>query len=198
MPTTALEITQESVGNAKGDARVIQLNPKSDFPDSFPSVDQTSYSGNTATVPKTYTADSYSDYDYSLLAFPRIYRDEPKKSEIALRVIRTQYSKELIEDLKWLADNHEIDDNNSMPYISDLLTVMKKYFDNFFHDPFSSFLIALFDGLAHDKTYLSINKTAYQNISYYIEVLNNQDLDYKKIDKYISKLEDLGINITPY
>lgn len=199
MPTTSIaEQERESVGNIQREAKIIPLNPIPEFPGSFHPHEQLQYSGHTATAKKLESAESFEDENYSYLSIPKTLREEKIVSDLALRVIRTQYSKDLIEDLRWLAENHEISDSSSMPYLSDLFILMKKYFDDFFHDPFSSFLGALYDGLIHDDTYLTLTKTKYQSILNFIEALNNQDLDYKKIDKYISKLDDIGLNVTPY
>ncbi|HPR74079.1 MAG TPA: hypothetical protein PLX41_10510 [Bacteroidales bacterium] len=196
--TSTSDLDSESVGNTRGDAKIIPINQKPESSDLSYSLDQTSYSGHTATAKKLESAESFKDEDLTFLYIPKSHYEEKRRSDIALRVIRTQFSKDLICDLQWLAENHEDADSNSMPYISNLLLLLKEYFDNYFHDPFSSFLSALYDGLIHDSTYLSLTKNSYQRILDYIETLNNQDLDYKKIDKYISKLDDLGINVTPY
>jgi hypothetical protein len=198
MSTTAVKNIDESEIHSQGEAKVIRLNPKFDYPDSLNSFGQTSNVDSTTSSLKLFSSDSYTDEDYTILALPKTLLQRPQASELASKVIRTQYSKELIANLRWLAENHEINDPLSIPYISDLLSLMKKYFDNFFHDPFSSFLLALYDGLTHNQAYLSLGKNVYENILRYIEALNNQDLDYKKIDSYIFKLEENGLNITPY
>lgn len=198
MSTTTLEDIKEAEVNSQGKGKIIPFFPKVNNPESIGSTGQISYHDHTATATKLFPSESYTDDEYEFLAIPKQLQEPKQRSQLALKVIRTHYSKELIINLEWLAVNHEPNNPTSIPYISALLSLMKEYFDNFFHDPFSSFLIALYDGLTHNNEYLNLENTSYRKLFDFVKALNNQELDYKRIDKYIFKLEELGINITPY
>lgn len=119
-------------------------------------------------------------------------------SSQALKIFRTHFSKEIITQLDWLAKNHNIDETSSIPAISILLNLIKEYFEKYSEDPFSSFLVALYDGLTENHSYLSIERDKYNKILGLVKTMNNQSLDFKKIDKCIFKLEELGLNTLPY
>jgi len=124
--------------------------------------------------------------------------EKKKSSSFSQKVIRTHYAKNLIENFEWLIEHHEKETPLCIPYISSILNLITEFADKNFDDPFSSFLLALYDGLANEDYYLIIDREGYKRICSYIKVLNNKELDYKEVDKYIFKLEEIGLNITPY
>lgn len=139
-----------------------------------------------------------SEDDLNIFPISSLEFKRKGKTQTTIKILRTHYSKDIIECLDWLTKNHEVDSPNSIPYISSLLNLIKDYANRVFEDQFSSFLLALYDGLIDDDKYLRIEKEVYKKIMSYITILNNQDLDYKKVDKFIFKLEEIGLNITPY
>jgi hypothetical protein len=126
------------------------------------------------------------------------YRSEEEKSEKAIKIIRTFYTKKIIKSLAWLAENHE-STIDSISSIQEILETSKKYFEEHFEDPYSSFLSALYDSLSFNDCWIKLEKPAFSAITKIITNLNNQsNLTYEKIDRNINELEKLGLDTTPY
>jgi hypothetical protein len=137
--------------------------------------------------------------DFEYLYLPHLKgKKKPIRSNFAISVVRTHFNEKLINDLDWLAQNHEEDSHTSFPYVSSLLCNLKEYSDSYSDDIYCSFLLALYDSLIHENSYLSISSAAYSKVLKMIEFLNNKTLDYGIVDKYIFKLEEAGFNVTPY
>jgi hypothetical protein len=99
---------------------------------------------------------------------------------------------------RWLSQNHETP-MDSTPYIQPLLENLKKYKDDHFADPFSSFISALYDALVFNNSWVNLKKEQFALlIEIMIPLNNNPKLDYDKIDKAINKLEKLGLDSTPF
>ena len=147
------------------------------------------------------TQDSYGSIDESvnklkILLVPD-YEIE-KKSQSAQKIVRTFYTKKINESLEWLSQNHETP-MGSTPYIQPLLENLKKYKDDHFADPFSSFISALYDALVFNNSWVNLKKEQFALlIEIMIPLNNNPKLDYDKIDKAINKLEKLGLDSTPF
>ncbi|MCK4446077.1 MAG: hypothetical protein KAW56_03240 [Candidatus Marinimicrobia bacterium] len=121
-----------------------------------------------------------------------------KKSQTAISIMRTFYTKKINESLKWLSQNHETP-LESTHYIQPLLENLKKYKEDYFEDPFSSFLSALYDSLVFNDSWINLKKGQFsQLIKIIIPLNNNPKLDYENIDKAINKLEKLGLDTTPF
>lgn len=123
---------------------------------------------------------------------------EKKRTIVATSIIRTYYTNKIIYTLDWLTENHN-SSMDSLPYIQELFRNLNEYKEQYFEDPFSSFISALYDGLVFDNKWIDISKENYKKITKIIKLLNNnKNLDYNKIDKSINELEKMGIDTTPY
>lgn len=121
-----------------------------------------------------------------------------EKSQTATSIIRTFYTNKINESLEWLSKNHEAP-IESTPYIQPLLENIKEYKDDYFEDPFSSFLSALYDSLVFNNSWINLKKGQFaQLIKIMIPLNNNPKLDYENIDKAINQLEILGLDTTPF
>jgi len=128
----------------------------------------------------------------------RISKKQRPPSRKAIRVLRTECSKQLISILIWFEENHSTENLSTAIYFNKLSRTIHDYVETTFHDPFSGFIMAMFDGLAHDHIWIETNKETYSKLAKMIKVISNQELDYKKVDKYIVKLNDIGLNVLPY
>lgn len=171
---------------------------------------ETSYDGNGYNIIPSHSINtleekkpqpSYGSIDESVNKFniPLAPNYEIEKtSQIAQKIERTFYTKKICESLKWLSQNHETP-MASTPYIQLLLENLKMYKDDYFEDPFSSFISALYDALVFNNSWINIKKEQFtQLIEIIIPLNNNSDLDYDNIDKAINKLEKLGLDSTPF
>lgn len=144
---------------------------------------------------------SYSSIDESVNILKIPLADDygiEKKSQIAINIIRTFYTKKIYESLEWLSKNHETP-IDSTPYIQLLLENLKNYKDDHFADSYSSFLSALYDALVFNDSWMNLKKEQFaQLIKIIIPLNNNPKLDYDTIDKAINKLEKLGLDSTPF
>jgi len=121
-----------------------------------------------------------------------------KKSQTAISIIRTFYTKKIKESLEWLSKNHETP-MDSAPYIQPLFENLKKYKDDHFQDPYSSFISALYDALVFNDSWMKLEKQQFgQILTILIQLNNNRKLNYDTIDKTINKLEKLGLDTTPF
>ncbi len=121
-----------------------------------------------------------------------------EKSESAVRIVRTFYTKKINASLEWLSMNHETA-MSSTPYIQPLLENLKEYRDEHFTDAYSSFLSALYDALAGDDSWVKLRREDFAEIMKIVTSLNNRrKLDYDTIDKAINELEELGLDSTPF
>jgi hypothetical protein len=198
MTFTSLEYTDIVDKRFHSGEKIIDFTFPEDTLDSYSSSPRFPFDEKTSLATKLYQKDSLSDDEFSLLSIPKQQKETKQKSVLALRIIRTHYTKEILSNLEWLSENHEINNPLSIPYISEILKFISEYSNKHFDDPFSSFLLALYDGLSFNNNYLLIEDVVYKRIYELILALNDQELDYSKIDKYILKLDELGINITPY
>lgn len=199
MTTTSVGYAEENEISSQKRGKIVNLIPQSSHGlDILSATEQLPFNEHSSLATSLYETDSFIEGSNKHLIIPRYSDQTQKKSELALKVFRTHYSKRLISNLEWLSENHEINSPLSIPYVSTILILIREYCDSHFDDPYSSFLLALFDGLTINESYLSINNSQYNRILEYLKVLNDQELTYKKIDKYILKLEEIGLNITPY
>ena len=144
---------------------------------------------------------SYSSQDekYNLFKLPLVseYGIE-KRGQTAISIVRTFYTNKINESLQWLSKNHE-KPLESTHYIQPLLENLKKYKEDYFEDPFSSFISALYDSLVFNDSWINLKKGQFsQLIKIIIPLNNNPKLDYENIDKAINKLEKLGLDTTPF
>lgn len=66
-------------------------------------------------------------------------------------------------------------------------------------DPFSGYLIALFDGLSTNDAWIQLDRLTYKQILKQINSLKDREFkDYSDIDKEIIRLEGFGVNTTPF
>ncbi len=148
--------------------------------ESQPSYDSIDKSANVLEIPLA------SDYEIE------------KKRQHFQKIARTFYTKKICDSLEWLSQNHETP-MDSTPYIQQLLENLKMYKDDYFTDPFSSFISALYDSLVFNDSWINLKKEQFvQLINIIIPLNNNPKLDYDKIDKAINKLEELGLDSTPF
>ncbi len=119
-------------------------------------------------------------------------------SKLSQKIYRTHYSKEIISSIEWLTENHISNEPLSINCIAKLLLDIKEFINDSPRDPFGSFLLALYDGLSYKESWLSLEKNSYKQIGKFLKDMTNQELNYKKVDKYISKLDKLGLNVLPY
>lgn len=146
---------------------------------------------------------SYSSVDnvYYPFAFNAMYNQqiqEEERTDKAISVIRTHYSSMLVDSLNKIVQ-HSDPVQNALPYIQELLKNLSTYKEKYYEDPFSSFISALYDGLVFEDSWTKVDKKNYSKISQLIKSLNNnKHLDYEKIDKCISALEEIGLDTTPY
>jgi hypothetical protein len=156
---------------------------------------------DTYTEEKNELQTSYSSLNREIDSiFPeQVLHDSSNKSKQARRIIRTTFTKKMFVSLKWLSDNHEMSDTDSIPYMQQFFEILKKYYEGHFEDPYSSFLTALYDALAYNDAWINLKKDDFKSIGNLMKGLNNQpNLDYDKIDKAINKLEKLGLDTTPF
>ncbi len=195
MPTTS-SIFDQAAESGESGGRLINFSDRAKDSTYIGSGSGVSYSDSTTLATKLQFDEEEIKKSYS----PTVNRSSgiKKRSPLSRKIIRTHYAKELIVNLDWLSEYHEADTPLCIPYISSILNLITKFADENFDDPFSSFLLALYDGLRNEDSYLVIEKEVYKRICSYVKVLNNKELDYKLVDKYIFKLEKSGLNITPY
>jgi len=121
-----------------------------------------------------------------------------KKSQTARIIKRTFYTKKINESLTWLSKNHELS-IDSTHYVQLLLENLKKYKEDYFEDPYSSFLSALYDALVFKDSWIKLKKEHFiELIKIIIPLNNNPKLDYDTVDKAINKIEKLGLDTTPF
>lgn len=133
----------------------------------------------------------------SVITFPSYYEIK-EKSESAVRIVRTFYTKKINASLEWLSTNHKTP-MSSTPYIQPLLDNLKKYRDEHFVDPYSSFLSALYDALVSDDSWMKLKREDFAElIKIIIPLSNRRQLGYDTIDKAINELEKLGLDSTPF
>jgi hypothetical protein len=138
-----------------------------------------------------------NDFDYLFLPHLK-EKQQPTRSNLAISIVRTHFNEKFIDDLIWLSENHAENTHDSFPYLSSFLNNVKDYVSEYKDDIYCSFLLALYDSLINDDSYLSVSSKVYSQILKMIKFLNNKTLDYNLIDKYIFKLDEIGLNITPY
>ena len=119
-------------------------------------------------------------------------------SKLSQRIYRTHYTKEIISSIQWLTENHSTNEPVSINCVASLLLNIKEFINDSPRDPFGAFLLALYDGLSYKNSWLKLEKDSYKQIGKFLTDMTNQELDYKKVDKYISKLDKLGLNVLPY
>ena len=119
-------------------------------------------------------------------------------SILSQKIHRVYYTKQILSCLDWLSENHLKDEPSSFNYISKLLINIKDFIRDSPGDPYSGFLLAVYDGLSVENFWLNAESNVFEKIGKYLKELNNQELTYKKVDKYIHKLELLGLNVLPY
>lgn len=150
---------------------------------------------------RSFDLDSFSDFENSkrvessIEFYPGSYLE---LSELAQRIFRTHFSKKALKLLKWLAENHREGSSNSASHVSKLLNLILEYSDKYYSDPFSSFLLALYDSLSFEDNWINLPSTSYSEIQKIITKANDQVQDFDKADKFISKLENLGLNTLPF
>lgn len=113
-------------------------------------------------------------------------------------IIRKRYTDKIISSLKWLSDNHETS-VDSIPHVHVLLEDLKEYKDKYFTHPYSSFISALYDALVFDDSWTRLKKWQFERICEIIISLNAiKETNYKDIDIAINKLEEIGLDTTPF
>lgn len=129
---------------------------------------------------------------------PNIRIIEEKMTIRATTIIRTHYTSKIIQALDYLSEN-QTGEEDSLPQMYNLFKNLKIYTEEYFSDPFASFLSALYDGLVFEDFWQLIKPETYKRIAEIVKSLNNNsNLDYEKIDKKIDELEKLGIDTTPF
>lgn len=143
------------------------------------------------------TTDSKDD----LSSFSHLSYETPvKRSVKSTRIIRTIFTKKILDSIQWLSSHHDNESAiDSIPYVQFLLENLKLYEDNYFDDPYSSFLSALYDALVFNEAWIKLTKETFGGIhKILIPLNNNPGLTYDKVDKAICNLEKLGLDTTPF
>ena len=150
----------------------------------------------------TYSVNDIREGIFSLKSEITNYADNlviKTKSPTAQRIIRTHFLTEILNTIKWISENHEPKNPLTANHISILFENILLTFKKNNDDPFSSYLIALYDGLAFENRWIDIDKNIFKKILQQVQNLGDREFkDYKIIDKEILKLESWGINTTPY
>ncbi len=145
-------------------------------------------------------SDIYKSNIPSLLSFES-YQNEYVATESnneTENVLRTHYSRKIIESLEWLYSNH-ISALDSIPYIQTLLETLKNYSDRYYADPFASFTSALYDALIFQDKWAEVKKEVFGSlVNIIIPLSNNKNLNYATVDKAINKIDKLGLDTTPF
>lgn len=120
------------------------------------------------------------------------------KSHTAIIIERTFYTKKMNESIEWLSENHK-SPIESTPHIQRLLANLKIYKEDYFDDPYSSFISALYDALVFNDSWINLEKEHYKELKkIMIQINNKSNLNYDAIDKAINKIEKLGLDSTPF
>lgn len=105
----------------------------------------------------------------------------------------------MLDAIEWLSAYHEPSNIDSIPYMQYLFENIKRFFSEHFDDPYSAFLTALYDALSYDNSWIHLTKEDFTQIGNLMIDLNNQpNLNYDRIDKTINKLEKMGLDTTPF
>ena len=76
---------------------------------------------------------------------------------------------------------------------------LKVYIEKGVVSPYSSFLMAVYDALFYNDSWRSLTEDNFILIDDLMKTLNNQpDLNYEEVDKAINKLEEIGLDVTPF
>lgn len=145
---------------------------------------------------ESFTSDFVPENEEPIKIDPNYLRKH--SSKLSQKIYRTHYSKEIISSIQWLTENHSSNEPISTNCVARLLLDIKEFINDSPRDPFGAFLLALYDGLSYKETWLRLEKNSYKQIGKFLKDMTNQELDYKKVDKYISKLDKLGLNVLPY
>lgn len=157
-------------------------------------------------VPETHSDNEYSE---SYSSHYSLYDDKTNlpvnteihgvsSSKLSQKIYRAHYSKRIITAIEWLSENHKKQKTDSINCIAKLLSDIKEFINISPKDPYGSFLLALYDGISHNNSWINLDNQSFKKISKYVKEMTRQELNYKKVDKYIMKLGDLGLNILPY
>lgn len=115
------------------------------------------------------------------------------------KFLRTHYSKKIVSALEWITENHIMNEPIAANHISILFNNIKDYSkSNIQIDPFCSFLLAIYDALAINNAWVSIDNETYNKISKYVIELNDKNVNNSIVAKYLLKLEKIGLEITPF
>lgn len=121
------------------------------------------------------------------------------RSAIAQKIIRVHYSKSILRTIKSIITLHSKGKLSASNGISELFKIIIKYAKENRDDPFTGYLLALFDGLSYNNAWISLENKKFIEIDKQIKLLCERNIDdYALINKEIMKLEDMGINTTPY
>ncbi|MCW8896954.1 MAG: hypothetical protein OQJ96_01430 [Flavobacteriales bacterium] len=117
----------------------------------------------------------------------------------AVKIVRTHYTKSILDNLDWISENFDMNEPDSLPVFNEMFATINEYIINSPKDPFSSLLQGLYEGLVFNSMFLNLEACNYINISKILKNHNNRkNLSYKDVDKALIKLESLGINSTPF
>lgn len=110
-----------------------------------------------------------------------------KKEIIKYRILKT---------LKNLSENNKI---YFRDYIEHLILDINEYKETTNFEPFTCYLLALYDGLKFKKDNPIFTKELFKEIYQITSELNEIGyLSYITVDQYINKLEQIGLDTTPY
>lgn len=117
----------------------------------------------------------------------------------AQKIIRAHFIGKILPLFEWVSEYHVANKSGSSNHISRAFYFILKLYKENHGDPFSSYLIALHDGLSYQHRWIEVERKTYKIIVHQIKSMMNRDFsDYKEIDKQILELEKLGIDTTPF
>jgi hypothetical protein len=121
------------------------------------------------------------------------------KSTKAQKIIRTHFVSKMIPLMQWISQHHTPRKPTVAVHMAKFLELSLKLFKENTNDPFSSYAVALYDGLSYNDTWLQLEREFYSKLNTQLIAISKKEYsDYRDIDKEIIKLETLGLNTTPY
>jgi len=144
--------------------------------------------GSAATVRESNEMGGEASYDQSL--------NQPRLDTRTQRILRAHLAEQILDDLSKLALHHG--QPIAAVYANGFLSTARLFRDQSPFDPYLEILMSLYDALAFENRWLDYNRSQYEGAKAVLISFANQELDNKKIQKAVMKLEKLGFDTIPF
>jgi hypothetical protein len=122
--------------------------------------------------------------------------NQPRLDTKTQRILRAHLAEQILDDLSKLARHYG--EPSAAVYANGFFSTARLLRDQSPFDPYLEILMSLYDAMAFENRWLDYNKSQYEGAKAVLMSFANQELNNKKIQKAVMKLEKLGFDTIPF